>query len=135
MGKHRILPSMWRLPQEESERVLKASVFLTVVLSLSFVLSLSSTGCRSFLRDQAMKDYTVKIKPTGGVTAPNRYQEDFLYLKALGEEVFPLEDRYFPPDKRAGMEQEILGKPCNCLRGRSARLRQSRYAPASGPVQ
>jgi hypothetical protein len=83
---------------------------LNWLLPLSLVLSLGSTGCRSFLREQAMKDYPVKIKLAGGVTAPTPYQEDFLYLKTLGETVFPLEDHYFPPDKRAAMEQEILGK-------------------------
>lgn len=83
---------------------------LNWLLTLSFVLSLSSTGCRSLLRAQVMKDYPVKIKPVDGVTAPNRYQEDFLHLKTLAEEVVPLEDRYFPPDKRAAMEQEILRK-------------------------
>jgi hypothetical protein len=75
---------------------------------LFLVLSFSSTGCRSFLRNQAMKDYPVKTRPVEGFTAPNRYQEDFLYLKTLAEEVVPLQDRYFPPDKRAAMEQEIL---------------------------
>ena len=82
----------------------------TLGIFLSLVLSLSSTGCRAFLRSKAMKNYPVKIKPVDGLTAPNRYQEDFLYLKTLGEEVFPLEDRYFPPEKRAAMEQEILRK-------------------------
>src|SRR6266850_1255631 len=82
----------------------------TLGIFLSLVLSLSSTGCRSFLRSKAMKNYAVKIKPVDGLAAPNRYQEDFLYLKTLGEEVFPLEDRYFPPEKRAAMEEEILRK-------------------------
>lgn len=77
------------------------------LLALVLVLSLSSTGCRSFLRNQAMKDFPVKTSPVDGLT-PNRYQEDFLYLKKLGEEVVPLEDRYFPPEKRAAMDQEIL---------------------------
>jgi hypothetical protein len=83
-------------------------------LSLSLALSLGSTGCRSFLAGQAMKTYSVSIKPTDGLPAPNRYQEDFLYLKAFGEEVVPLLDHYFPPDKRVAMEQEILqnlGRP------------------------
>ncbi len=57
-----------------------------------------------------MKAYPVKIKPVDGLTAPNRYQEDFLYLKTLVDEVFPLPDRYFPPDKRAVYEQEALRK-------------------------
>jgi hypothetical protein len=55
-----------------------------------------------------MKTYPVKLKTTEGVAATNRYQEDFLYLKTLGEEMFPLADRYFPPDQRLPMEQEIL---------------------------
>jgi hypothetical protein len=83
-------------------------------LGLALGLSLSSTGCRSFLRDQAMKDYPVKIKTVETFTSPNRYQWDFLYLKTLVEEVFPLKDRYFAPDKRAAMEREILqnlGRP------------------------
>src|ERR1041384_36876 len=72
------------------------------------VLSLGSTGCRSFLAAQVMKTYPAKIKPADRLVAHNKYQEDFLYLKTLGEEVFPLQDRYFPPAKRAAMEQEIL---------------------------
>ena len=42
-------------------------------------------------------------------------QEDFLYLKTLAEEVVPLEDRYFPADKRAAIERQILqelGQTC-----------------------
>ena len=83
-------------------------VGLNWFLLLGVVLSFGSTGCRSFLAEHAMKTYPVKIKPVTGLVAPNGYQEDFLYLKTLGEEVVPLEDRYFPPDKRAAMEQEIL---------------------------
>ena len=64
-----------------------------------------------------MKDYPAKIKTVEGFPPTNRYQRDFLYLKTLVEEVFPVEDRYFAPDKRAAMEQEILqklGRPdCN----------------------
>src|SRR5436190_24231448 len=92
------------------ERTSTAFHWLRCLLSLGVVLSLSSTGSRSFLAGQAMKTYAVKIKPVEGLAAPNRYQEDFLYLKTLGEEVVPLEDRYFPPDKRAAMEEEILRK-------------------------
>jgi hypothetical protein len=77
---------------------------------LSLALSLCANGCRSFLAGQAMKTYPVKIKPAEACPAPNRYQEDFLYLKTLGEEVVPLQDRYFPPDKRAAMEEQILRK-------------------------
>ena len=85
---------------------------------LGVLLSFGSTGCRSFLAEQALKTYPVKIKPEQGLVHPNRYQEDFLYLKTLGEEVVPLEDRFFPPDQRAEMEREILrelGKP-DCSR-------------------
>ena len=57
-----------------------------------------------------MKTYPVKVKPADGLAALNRYQEDFLYLKTSGEEMVPVADRYFPPDKRAAMEQEILQK-------------------------
>lgn len=57
-----------------------------------------------------MKSYPAKIKPVEGLAAPNPYQKDFLYLKTLVEEVFPLQERYFPPEKRAAMEQEILRK-------------------------
>src|SRR5438105_4614337 len=84
------------------------------LLSLGLVLSFGSTGCHSFLAEHALKTYPVKIKPVAGLAAPNRYQEDSLYLKTLGEEVVPLEDHYFAPDKRAAMEQKILqelGKP------------------------
>src|SRR5438128_1127972 len=91
-----------------------STLLVQLGLSLSLVLSFGSTGCRSFLAEHAMKTYPVKIKPVDGLAAPNRYQEDFLYLKTLGEEVVPLEGRYFPRDKRAAMEQEILrelGKP------------------------
>ncbi len=90
--------------------ILLRSLGLNGLLALSLVLALCSTGCRSFLAQQAMKAYPAKIKPVDGIAKPNRYQEDFLYLKTLGEEVVPLEDRYFPPDKRAAMEQEILRK-------------------------
>ena len=83
---------------------------LNSLLSLSLVLSLSSTGCRSFLAGQAMKTYPVKIKPVDGLVAPTGYQQDFLYLKTVAEDVVPLEDRYFPADKRATTEQEILQK-------------------------
>ncbi len=76
--------------------------------SLSLVLSFGSTGCRSFLAEDAMKTCPVKIKPGDRLVASNGYQEDFLCLKTLGEEVVPLEDRYFPPGKRAAMEEEIL---------------------------
>ena len=51
-----------------------------------------------------MKNYPVKIKSVEGIASPNRYQEDFLYLKTLAEEVVPLEDRYFPQEKRAALE-------------------------------
>ena len=57
-----------------------------------------------------MKAYPVKPPSVDSIVDPNRYQKDFFYLKALGEEVFPLQDRYFPPDKRAAMETEILRK-------------------------
>lgn len=72
------------------------------------VLSLGSTGCESFLAEHAMKTYPAKIKAADALAATNRYQKDFLCLKTLGEEVVPLEDRYFPPDRRAVMEQEIF---------------------------
>jgi hypothetical protein len=81
---------------------------LNWLLSLGFVIALGSTGCSSFLAGQAMKNYPVKVKPVDGMAAPTRYQEDFLYLKTLGEEVVPLADRIFPPDERAAMEREIL---------------------------
>lgn len=84
---------------------LRKSIWL-FFLSLTLLL----TGCRSFLASQAMKTYPVRIQAVDGLVAPNRYQEDFLYLKALGEEVVPMQDRYFPPDTRAAMEQEILQK-------------------------
>lgn len=75
---------------------------------LGLSLMLISTGCRSFLAGTAMKNYPIKVKPIPGLASPNKYQADFLYLKTLGEQVVPLEDRYFPPDKRAAMEGEIL---------------------------
>lgn len=84
------------------------------MLPLSLGLLLGATGCRSFLSQQAMKNYPVKVEPVKGLPSPNRYQEDFLYLKTLGETVVPLEDRFFPPAKRAAMEKEILrelGRP------------------------
>jgi hypothetical protein len=87
---------------------------LNWLLLLSVVLSFGSTGCRSFLAEHAMKTYPAKIKPADQLIAANGYQEDFICLKTLGEEVVPLEDRYFPPDKRAAMEKEILqdlGRP------------------------
>src|SRR5437868_6979360 len=64
-----------------------------------------------------MKSYSVKAKPMEGLESPNRYQQDFLHLKTLAEDVFPLENRYFSSDKRATMERDILrklGRPdCN----------------------
>jgi hypothetical protein len=81
---------------------------LNSLLSLILLLSISLTGCRSFLASQGIKNYSVKAKPMDGLASPNRYQQDFLYLKTLAEEVFPLENRYFPLEKRATMEREIL---------------------------
>ena len=43
--------------------LLKGGPLGAFLLSFCLVLSLGSTGCRSFLRDQAMKDYPVKIHP------------------------------------------------------------------------
>jgi len=57
-----------------------------------------------------MKDYHVKAKPVAGFENPNRYQKDLLYLRTLAEEVVPLEDQYFPPEKRAALERELLQK-------------------------
>jgi hypothetical protein len=81
---------------------------LNALMWLSLLLALSSTGCRSFLASQGMKNYPVKAKPMDALASPNRYQQDFLYLETLAEEVFPLENRYFPPDQRAAMEKDIL---------------------------
>jgi hypothetical protein len=81
---------------------------LNGLILLTVVLSFGSSGCRSFLAEHAMKTYPAKIKPADQLIASNGYQEDFICLKTLGEEVVPLEDRYFPPDKRAAMEREIL---------------------------
>ena len=78
------------------------------LLSICLALSFAGTGCRSFLRKHAMKSYPVQVKPADMLTASNAYQTDFLYLKTLADEVVPLRDRYFPPDKRAALEQEIL---------------------------
>ena len=89
--------------------ILKPSVRCALLL-LCAELILASTGCRSFLAGQAMKNYPLKIEPAAALAATNRYQEDFLYLITLAGEVFPLEDRYFPPEKRQAMEQEILRK-------------------------
>src|SRR4051794_38565897 len=71
------------------------------LIALSLLLCLSSTGCRSFLASQGMKNYPVKAEPVIGLPSPNRYQQDFLHLKTLADDVFPLENRYFPPDRRA----------------------------------
>jgi hypothetical protein len=90
---------------------------VNTLLLLIVLLSLSSTGSRSFLANQGMKSYSLKAKPMEGLESPNRYQQDFLHLKTLAEDVFPLENRYFPPDKRSTMERDILqklGRPdCN----------------------
>jgi hypothetical protein len=88
--------------------VIRVSLRAFLSALLGTVLSFGSTGCRSFLAEHAMKTYPAKIKPVDDLAAHNKYQEDFLYLKTLGEEVFPLQDRYFPSAKRAAMEQEIL---------------------------
>jgi hypothetical protein len=89
--------------------ILKPSVRCALLL-LGAGLFLASTGCRSFLAGQAIKNYPVKIKPADALAATNRYQEDFLYLTTLADEVFPLEDRSFPPEKRRAMQQETLQK-------------------------
>jgi hypothetical protein len=57
-----------------------------------------------------VKNYPVRIKPHEGVSKPNSYQEDFLYLKGLALAVVPLADKYFPPEKRAAMEKDILAR-------------------------
>ncbi len=101
------MPSVHTTQMKTSGFSFRCKLAWNCLVALGLALSLASTGCRSFLRDQAMKDFPVKASPVDGLT-PNRYQEDFLYLKKLGEEVVPLEDRYFPPEKRAAMEQEIL---------------------------
>src|SRR6266404_789592 len=41
LGKHGILPSMWRLPDEEPERIIAANVLVTVVLSPACQIALS----------------------------------------------------------------------------------------------
>jgi hypothetical protein len=79
-----------------------------LLAALTLVISLASVGCHSFLRDQAIKLYDVQVEPDASLNRPNRYQADFLYLKTLAKEVIPLEDRYFPPAKRAASELEIL---------------------------
>ena len=56
---------------------------LNFLITLNLLLSLSSTGCRSFLANQGMKNYPVKAKPVDGLPSPNRYQEDFLRLNTL----------------------------------------------------
>jgi hypothetical protein len=84
------------------------------VFILLLLLCVCATGCKSFLAEHAMKNYTVKVPANGPFIATNSYQEDFLYLKTLGEQVVPLEDHYFPPERRAAMEREIfheLGQP------------------------
>lgn len=82
----------------------------TVILPrwLFLGLLIGVTGCSSFLQEQGMKNYRVQPKAVANIPRPTPYQEDFIYLKTLGEEVVPLEDKYFPPDKRAALEQEIM---------------------------
>src|SRR3569832_1606809 len=94
-------------------RAFMQKVFRTLVAFMALAVCFGATGCRSFLASQGLKNYAVKVKPVEGLT-PNRYQEDFLYLTTLAQEVFTLEDRYFPAEKRAAMEREILrdlGRP------------------------
>lgn len=57
-----------------------------------------------------VKNHPVQIKPYEGISKPNSYQADFLYLKALAEDVVPLVDKYFPPEKRAAMEKDVLAR-------------------------
>lgn len=77
-------------------------------LGLLTALLLLCAGCQSLVMNRVMKQYPLQPQPLAELPHPNRYQQDFIYLKQLGEEVFPLEDHYFPPEKRHAMEGEIL---------------------------
>jgi hypothetical protein len=74
-------------------------------LCLSFLLCL---GCTSFLADRALKSYPVELTPAETATATNDFQHDFLYLTKFAAEAFPLQDHYFPPDRRTNTERVIL---------------------------
>jgi hypothetical protein len=87
--------------------LVRAKFFLTFGLEL-FVLV--ATGCSTFLQIRGFKNYPIEIERTENYATATPYQKDFLHLKTLGEEVFPLQDRYFHPEKRAAMEDEILAK-------------------------
>jgi hypothetical protein len=76
-------------------------------LACLLCLLLSAMGCS---KRMMLKNYPVHPKSFAGISNPNPYQEDFLYLKTLSEEVVPLADKYFPPDKRAAMEKDILAR-------------------------
>src|SRR4051812_17522664 len=81
-------------------------------------LLLCSTGCSSFLWHHGMKQFRPEIRTAGPPAALNEYQEDFVYLKTLCDEVFPVADRYFPSERRAAMEHAILQNlvDSNCTR-------------------
>jgi hypothetical protein len=52
----------------------------------------------------------VKVDAVAGLPKPNRYQKDFLHLRSMVDEAFPNPDRYFPPPKRASIENDILSQ-------------------------
>lgn len=68
------------------------------------------TGCASYFMTNGMKVPQVEVPRSQLVPKPNAYQHDFLYLKAAAEQAVPLEDNYFPPEKRSAMEKEIMAR-------------------------
>ena len=90
-------------------RVILPSRVLTHAAKLSLCLSfLLCPGCTSFLANRALKNYPVQLTPTEIASATNNYQHDFLYVTKLAAEAFPLQDQYFPPDRRTETERAIL---------------------------
>ncbi|MFC1840627.1 S41 family peptidase [Thermodesulfobacteriota bacterium] len=70
---------------------------------LLFIFILVTAGCSSMLTN-----YKVRPAPVSNISDYNSYEQDFLYLVTLCEEVIPLADKYFPKEKRSLMEKEIL---------------------------
>ena len=69
-----------------------------------------AAGCTSVAENLLVIKHPVQPESDVGTTRINHYQKDFLYLKTLSEEIVPLADKYFPPDKRAAMEKDIFAR-------------------------
>src|SRR5687768_2667767 len=87
------------LPSRALIRAAKLSLCLCILLCL---------GCTSFLANRALKNFPIELSASETAAATNIYQHDFLYVTKLAAEAFPLQDHYFPPDRRTNTERAIL---------------------------